>query len=289
MLGVPPVLGRVFHPREENPLDRVIVLSFGTWQRRFGGDPAVVGRILDLNGEPFEVVGVMPQGFHFPTRDAEFWIPLVFPGGARLVMTARVRDGVPLEAAREELATLLGRIRTTSRYPPPPPPPPPPGRRLTPEEVMALPPAHIAGRAEDVRITVPAEPPRVRLVPLHEFIIGSARTALLILLGAAVCVLLIACANLTSLLLARGTARRREMATRLALGAGRRRIVRQLVTETMVLAPPAWRSPWAACGCCSTWAPRCRPRGSAPPSDCRGWRRLVSMAACSRSPPAPPW
>lgn len=236
MLGVPPLLGRVFEPREENPLDTVIVLSFGTWQRRFGGDPGLVGSTIAINGQSYEVIGVMPQGFYFPTRDAEFWIPLAFPRGARLVITARVRNGVPLEAAREELSALLGRIRTTSRYPAPPPPPPPPGRRLTPEEVMALPPAHIAGRAEDVRITVPAEPPRVRLVPLHDHIIGSTRTALLILMGAGVCVLFIACANVSTLLLARGSTRRREIATRLALGAGRGRIVRQLVTEGLVLA-----------------------------------------------------
>lgn len=126
ILGVKPAIGRIFEMHEDAPLDRVVILSDNGWKRHFSVDDHVVGRSVTLDGDPYTVIGVMPRGFYFPDPETEFWVPFVFPQGARLVVTAQVRDGVPREAAAREIGELLDRVRAASLYPAPPPPPPPP-------------------------------------------------------------------------------------------------------------------------------------------------------------------
>jgi putative ABC transport system permease protein len=206
LLGVAPLLGRTFTPEDDRDgAPGTVLLGHGLWQTAFGGAPDVVGRTVTLDGERVTIVGVMPRSFVFPSRDTQLWRPIRFNAEAfedrtntYLRVVGRLKPGVDVAAARAELAVI----------------------------------------AENLERAYPKENARIGAVvnPLHDELGQKTRALVLALLGAAACVLLIACLNLANLLLGRALARRKELALRTALGAGRERLVRQLVTESLVLA-----------------------------------------------------
>jgi predicted permease len=207
-LGVAPTLGRTFGAREGAAGGAgVAILSHGLWQTRFGGDPAIVGRTVMLNSVSHEVLGVMPESFAHP-ETALVWTPLAPTGRLAPVMQSRssywlqvvgrLKPGIDRRAAQSEMDTIASALER--QYP-------------------------------DANAGI-----GVRLVPMHEEIVGDVRQPLLILFGTAALVLLIACANVVNLLLARAASRQRELAIRTALGAGRRRLIAQLLAESLVLA-----------------------------------------------------
>jgi putative ABC transport system permease protein len=207
MLGVTPAMGRAFYPEDDKPgADSPVIISHSLWQRRFGADSSLVGKQISLNGESRTVIGVMPAGFKFPIiSDAEIWRPIrpaLNPRCQRGCITIRVLARLKPEAteaqARAELSAIATRIE--QQYP-------------------------------DTNTKV-----GVTLVPLREFLVGPVKRPLLVLLVAVVCVLLIACANVANLLLARSATREKEIAIRASLGAGQWRIARQLLSENVLLA-----------------------------------------------------
>jgi predicted permease len=213
LLGVRP-LGRQFLPQEEVPNGpHVVILSHRLWQRRYGGDPGLVGRTIQVDGVAHEVVGILPADFHlmlpaeaFAVTDADLWVPIQFDYGQPLprnltffTVFGRLKPGVTLAQAQADMDRIAGQFRAEF-------------------------PEHAAS---DLRI---------RVVPLRDDVVKHVRPALLILLGAVGLVLLIACSNVANLLLVRGSARRPEFALRAAIGAGRTALVRQVLSESLLLA-----------------------------------------------------
>lgn len=204
VLGVQPMLGRAFTEDEDTKGARVAMISYGLWQRRFGGLPDVIGRKITLNDSPYEVIGIMPREFYFlPARDIDVWMPASFPAWMRTspawhdaLIVARLKPGVSLERASASMRALTMQVT-----------------------------------AQDFR-----GPHSALITPLREELAGKTRTELIVLLCASAALLLIACLNLANLLLSRGAVRRREVAVRAAIGAGRGRLIAQFLTESLVLA-----------------------------------------------------
>jgi predicted permease len=213
VLGVEPIIGRGLTEEDARPgTPDVAVLGYGIWQRRFGGDPQILGKPIMLNGSPCTVVGILPKGFQWHIRKrsgtgkpAEIWTALAMPTeegaalrGRFLSVVARLKPGVSLAQAQTEMQTIAARTAQDA-------------------------PKYNKGSGAEV-------------IPLREQFVGNVRPALWLLLGAVSFVLLIACANVANLLLARAAAREKEIALRAALGASRMRVIRQLLTESVLLA-----------------------------------------------------
>jgi putative ABC transport system permease protein len=204
VLGVQPIIGRTFTPEEDKAKEQVVLLTFGLWQRRFGGDTSIVGRSILLNNMQTRVLGVMPKGFFFREKNVDYWMPLYFTperwaqrGNHFLNVVARLKPGVTVKQAQTEMDAIARRLQ--QQYP------------ETNAKLGAV------------------------VVPLQEDFAGDTRDGLLVLQVASVFVLLIACSNLANLLLARSAGRKREIAVRIALGATRGQIAGQMLAESLLL------------------------------------------------------
>jgi len=206
-LKVSPLLGRLFTPDDDRPnAAPVVVLTHRLWQRRFGEDRNIIGKKIELDTRSFEVIGVLPQGFYFMNPLAEFWVPYALDrqrdwransGRSIPSILGRLKPGVAMAAAQAEMRTIAGQLEQS----------------------------YVFNKKTSVNI-----------VPLREVLTGEVRTSLLVLLGAVSVLLLVACFNVASMMLARSSSRRREIAVRTSLGAGRGAIVRQLLVESLLLA-----------------------------------------------------
>ena len=204
VLGTPALVGRTFLPQEDSPgNDQVVIISHALWRRRFNSNPGLVGSALRIDGKSYTVVGIMPEGFSFPER-AEMWLPIAFSPAetknreAHIVrVIGRMKPGLRLDQAQSEMAVLANQLE--QQYP-----------------------STDSGWG-------------VKVVPMLDQLVGKMRPALLILLGSVGLVLLIACANVANLLLARAASRQREIAIRTAVGATYKRLIRQMLTESIAL------------------------------------------------------
>src|SRR5947199_4713997 len=206
VLGTPPVLGRSFSPEEQPGHDQVVILSHHLWRDRFASNPAIIGQSVILNGKSSIVIGVMPPSFRFPSGDVDLWQPLSIAanssnlGNHYLDLVGDLKPEVSLQQSNAEMKTILARIERKC-------------------------PAYYGG----------AVGLGVNLVPLREQMVGNVRPTVLVLMAGVGFMLLIACTNIAGLLLTRGEVRKKEIATRIAIGAGRTRIIRQLLAENLLL------------------------------------------------------
>jgi predicted permease len=225
MLEATPIVGRALEPADETPgSDNVVVLSHAAWQRFFAGDSEALGKAITLDSGTYTVVGVMPRGFAYPNAQTDFWKPLAVPVPPQfleLPVMARLRDGVSIEAAQEEANSI--------------------GREL---------------RGETAADPQPPEPPRIELVSVKEELVAPIRLPLLVFVVAVGFVLLIACVNVANLFLARAATRTREIAIRMAIGASRARVRRQLFGRA----------------CCSRWSAELSESRSHGPARGLSWR-----------------